>query len=154
MTNPKMSYRPGVPKAWIWRAAWLFLTALIAATGAARTKPRPAPIDADYVAALATANRFLHAWQTQDHETGLMMLTDRARQGSSEDSLDQFFSPDAASAQAFEINRGKKLQTARYSFPVVLWQATPGKEHRLHPRYSSILIVRTGKDDWAVDKLP
>ena len=32
--------------------------------------------DRDYVSALSAANRFLQAWQTQDHEAGLLLLTD------------------------------------------------------------------------------
>ena len=60
----------------------------------ARTKhspPSPAP-DPGYASALAAANRFLQAWQNQDHEAGLLMLTDVAKQHSSEDRLEIFFS--------------------------------------------------------------
>ncbi len=42
-------------------------------------------LDAGYVSALAAANRFLQAWQNQDHETGLIMLTDDAKEHSSAD---------------------------------------------------------------------
>jgi len=37
------------------------------------------PADPDYVFALGTANRFLHAWQTGDLETGMVLLSDRMR---------------------------------------------------------------------------
>ena len=33
-------------------------------------------LDADYIAALATADRFFHAWQNHDQETGLLLLSD------------------------------------------------------------------------------
>jgi hypothetical protein len=110
--------------------------------------------DPNYVFALAAANRFLRAWQTQDHETGLIMLTDAAKHHSSEDRLHTFFSSESAAQPAFEINRGKKLKAGRYSFPVVLFDvaSAPRKSH--YPRRSQIVVVKTGKDDWAIDKLP
>ena len=37
-------------------------------------------LDPWYGPALATANHFLVAWQNQDHETGIMMLGDKARE--------------------------------------------------------------------------
>ena len=122
----------------------------------AKSKPKTASaaVDPDYVSALATANRFLHAWQVQDHETGVLMLTDAAKQRVSEDQLEAFFSAGDASAEGFEIARGKKLQPGRYRFPVAFWQSVSGKNRKLHPRFSEIIVVRTGKDDWAIDKLP
>jgi hypothetical protein len=104
--------------------------------------------DPAYGAALAAANRFLHAWQTQDHETGIMMLTDSARQHVSRDQLQEFFSsgPDAA----FEIQRGKRLDTAEYVFPVVLFDSSSSPR----PHVCKIVVVKAGKDDWVVDKLP
>jgi hypothetical protein len=105
--------------------------------------------DPAYSSALATANRFLHAWQTQDHETGIMMLSDAARQRVSPDQLQEFFSP-AASA-AFEIERGKRLNAREYVFPVVLFGHS-GSHDRAH--ICRIVVTRSGKEDWAVDKLP
>ena len=104
--------------------------------------------DPAYGAALAAANRFLHAWQTQDHETGIMMLSDSAREHASRDQLQEFFSsgPEAA----FEIQRGKRLNADEYSFPVVLFN--PSNSPR--PHICRIVIVKAGKDDWAVDRLP
>jgi hypothetical protein len=106
-------------------------------------------IDPGYSSALATANRFLHAWQTQDHETGIMMLSDAARQRVSPDQLQEFFSP-AASA-AFEIEHGKRLNAGEYAFPVVLFGLARSHD-RAH--ICRIVVIRAGKDDWAVDKLP
>ena len=50
--------------------------------------PSPAVPDRGYSSALAAANRFLQAWQNQDHETGLLMLTDVAKQDSSQDRME------------------------------------------------------------------
>jgi hypothetical protein len=119
-----------------------------AKSGAARTP------DAEYVSALATANRFLHAWQVQDHEAGLLLLTDAAKRQTSEDHLDLFFSSQGWSQEGFEINRGKRLKAGRYEFPVALWQTSAGKNQKPRPRFSEIVVVRTGKDEWAIDKLP
>jgi|SRR5579864_5135528 len=104
--------------------------------------------DPAYGAALAAANRFLHAWQTQDHETGIMMLSDSAREHASRDQLQEFFSsgPEAA----FEIQRGKRLNADEYSFPVVLFNLSSSPR----PHICRIVIVKAGKDDWAVDRLP
>jgi hypothetical protein len=110
--------------------------------------------DPNYVFALAAANRFLRAWQTQDHETGLVMLTDAAKHHTSEDRLQTFFSSESAAQPAFEINRGKKLKAGRYSFPVVLFDVASAPRKLQYPRHSHIVVVKTGKDDWAIDKLP
>lgn len=118
----------------------------------AKSKPTALPMDRDYVSALAAANQFLHAWQAQDHEVGLVMLSDAAKQRSSEERLQSFFAPASGTQQAFEISRGKKLGPGRYSFPVVLLETTPG--HAAHRRLSHIIVTRAGKEEWAVDKLP
>ena len=110
--------------------------------------------DPNYVFALAAANRFLRAWQTQDHETGLVMLTDAAKHHTSEDRLQTFFSSESTAQPAFEINRGKKLKAGRYSFPVVLFDVASTSRKSQYPRHSQIVVVKTGKDDWAIDKLP
>jgi hypothetical protein len=106
-------------------------------------------VDGLYRPALATVNRFLHAWQTQDHETGIMMLTDAARQSVSLDQLQSFFSPGADAA--FEIRRGRRLKEAEYAFRVVLFDSSNSPTR---PQFCTIVVVRAGKDEWAVDKLP
>ncbi len=109
---------------------------------------------ADYVAALASADRFLHAWQTQDQETGLLMLTDNARQRTSEDRLRSFFAPPTDTQQGYEISRGKKLALGHYTFPVTLFVSSPEGSGEIHRRVSQIVVVKTGKNDWGIDKLP
>lgn len=112
------------------------------------------PVDRDYVAALSAADRFLHAWQTDDEEAGILMLTDRLKQHSSEDVVRQFFSVDPARA-SYEIGRGRKLSTGRYEFPVFLFQSSSQNGPRwMHPQSSALILVKTGKADWAIDKLP
>ncbi len=159
--NPGLSSIPAEPA--VCRLAFIFLSTLLLSwllssllitPLAAKTKPStPLGTDRDYISALATANRFLHAWRSQDHEAGLVMLTDAAKHRTSEGRLLAFFSPPAATHQAFEISSGKKLKDGRYSFPIALFEIAPG-HGRTHPRFSEIIVIRTGKDDWAIDKLP
>jgi hypothetical protein len=141
------------------RAFFLFLLCAALTIGAiplsAKSKHSPATslLDREYVAALSSANRFLTAWQTQDHEAGIILLTDNAKHQVSEDSLQAFFAPGSEIQQGYEINRGKKLGAGRYVFPVALFEVGP--DHKwVHPRFAQIVVVNTGKDDWAIDKLP
>jgi len=113
--------------------------------------PPTASFEPGYVSALTAANRFLHAWQTGDPETGVVMLTDRAKQHTTEENLKQFFSGGAP--QAYEIGRGQRLRAGRYSFPVVLVTVSSGQRH-VHRRFSDIVVLRVTKDDWLIDKLP
>src|SRR5437764_10591363 len=80
--------------------------------------------DPAYSSALAAANRFLHAWQNEDHEAGIVMLADSARQNLSADSLQTFFSPGADAA--YEIAHGQRLKAGEYAFPLVLFGLSEG----------------------------
>jgi hypothetical protein len=123
---------------------------LLSSSSLARTaKNRVGAADSSYSAALAAANRFLHAWQTQDHETGITMLADAARQHASREKLQEFFSP--AREAAFEIQHGKRMNRGEYSFPVVLFGLS---EATSRPHVCRIVITRLGKDEWVVDRLP
>src|SRR5579872_63954 len=106
-------------------------------------------IDPLYGSALAAANRFLRAWQDEDQETGIMMLSDAARQGLSPDKLQTFFSPGPDAA--YEIARGKRVSSAAYEFPVVLFGASTASSR---PHACTVVVSRSGKNEWAVDKLP
>jgi hypothetical protein len=104
--------------------------------------------------ALATADRFLHAWQTQDEEAGILLLTDRLKQRTSQDAVQEFFSSGAVTRESFEIGRGKKLGPNRYAFPVALFQKSPGHAHKwMRPQNSGLVVVKAGSD-WAIDQLP
>ena len=104
--------------------------------------------DPGYAFALAAANHFLHAWQTADAENGMVMLSDHIRHTQNPDQLEQFFLN--GQDRAFEITRGHG-HPGRYSFPVVL--VTPRGSH-VTRKFSEIILIETGKNDWVVDKLP
>jgi hypothetical protein len=112
--------------------------------------------DPAYSSALAAANRFLHAWQNEDHEAGIVMLADSARQNLSQDSLQTFFSPGPDAA--YEIAHGQRLKAGEYAFPLVLFSSwerkAEGKAEIKGPRHCKLVVIRDGKSDWAVEKLP
>ncbi len=129
-----------------------FLTVFLAMPVWARSHTHSAeesPLDPGYVFALAAANQFLHAWQTGDLEAGMVLLSDGVRHSQNADKLEQFFSN--GKDRAFEITRGHGHQ-GRYSFPVVL-VTLRGSSH-VTRRFSEIILVETGKNDWVVDTLP
>ncbi len=130
-------------------AACLFLaTAPLWARSHSHPAKQENTSDPGYVYALTAANHFLHAWQTGDLESGMVLLGDHVRRSQNADNLEQFFSN--AKDRAFEIARGRGHR-GRYSFPVVL--VTAGGSH-VTRRPSEIILVDTGKNDWVVDKLP
>src|SRR5215470_19849816 len=47
--------------------------------------------DPSYASALATANRFLYAWQTGDLETGMVLFSDRVRHAQNPEIFEKFF---------------------------------------------------------------
>lgn len=138
----------------------ILIIALALPIGAKNTVARASKLkggvaaDADYITALSTADQFLHAWMRQDHEAGLMMLTDEAKRRTTEERLQAFFSAAPETQQAFEISHGKKVKSGRYEFPVALLEVVPGKGNAVHRRFSQIIVTRTSRNDWAVDKLP
>jgi hypothetical protein len=115
----------------------------------ARVPRSRAQVDPNYSSALAAANQFLHAWQSQDHETEIMMLSDSVRQRVPRERLEEFFSP--AAGAAFEIQHGRKLNASEYVFPVVLFGLSTAASR---PHIGKIVMTRSGKDDWAVTRLP
>ncbi len=111
---------------------------------------KAADLTADYASALAAADHFLQAWQAADPENGIVLLTSRTKQATSTDAIEKFFSNSTRSA--FEIGHGKLLKQGRYQFPVVLLGASRTNHSRR--RFSTIIVLHSGDNDWAVDKLP
>ena len=140
-----------------WFVVWALLLGLQSGTlvAAARSKPpkaaKPAALDSDYVAALSAADRFLEAWRIDDLEIGMSLLTSQVKEKTSESEVEKFFSSPAPSA--YEIDRGKLLHRGSYEFPVVL-VGPPTGSGIVHRRLASMVVVKTGNNEWAVDKLP
>ena len=130
--------------------AFFVLLAFLPAPSSARSKS-PA-VDPDYVYALATANQFLHAWQVQDQETAILLLSDHLKQHTPDSALGKHLNS-RGKPQSFEIGRGKKLAAGRYQFPIALFP-TPANARWMRPQATALVVVKTGKSDWAIDKLP
>lgn len=129
----------------------VFLFAFLQALpSAARDRSAPAQ-DPGYVEALATADHFMQAWQSGDIGNGTALLSSHSKEKATTEALENFF--DGARLSAFEVGRGKLIKRGRYEFPVVLVSANEKGSHARR-RFSSIVVVDTGHDDWAVDKLP
>jgi hypothetical protein len=111
----------------------------------------PPALDPGYVSALAAADHLLQAWQSGDVENGMALLSTHAKEAATTDVVEGFFSN--AGASAYEIARGKLVRRGRYEFPVVLIAGTSKSAH-LRRRFSSIVVVNAGNNEWAVDKLP
>ena len=106
-------------------------------------------LNSNYVPALAAADHFLQFWQAGDAENGIALLSSHAKTKVTADGLDHFFS---SPVSAYEIGRGKLLKDGRYEFPVAVVE--PATNRRAWRRSSNIIVVNTGDNDWAVDKLP
>jgi hypothetical protein len=165
MPQPIATYRGPVARfvgfphnGWVSHRWLLFILSatLVSSTISLSAKPKRSAtgvLDREYITALATANRFLTAWQTQDPQTGVILLTDAAKRQVSEDRLQAFFAPGSEVQEGYEINRGKRIAAGCYIFPVALFEIGPDRKW-VHPRFSQIVVVNTGRDDWAIDKLP
>ena len=125
---------------------------LVASFSTLQAKTRStSALDTSYVSALAAADHFLQAWQSGDAESGMVLLTAHAKSTATTEMIEKFFSNSGTSA--YEIGSGKMLKRGRYEFPVVLVGGS-SQEIRRWRRLRSIVIVDTGNNDWAVDKLP
>lgn len=128
----------------------LILWALLPTSLLAAKNPPSRGAEAGYVPALAAADHFLHAWQSGDIESGMVLLSSHAKQSARSEDVEKFFSN--SNPSAYEIGHGKLLKRGRYEFPIVLISST--SKVQVRRRFLSIVIVDTGSNDWAVDKLP
>jgi len=137
-----------------WLASLALLAILLHTPALSRSHPHSTkqeiPTDSGYVFALAAANHFLHAWQTGDLESGMVLLSDGLRHSQNADQVEDFFSNAKTKTRSFEITRGHG-NPGRYTFPIVL--VTPKGNH-ISRKFSEITVIEAGKNDWVVDKLP
>jgi hypothetical protein len=81
----------------------------------------------------------------------MALLTSHSKENATTDVLENFFA--GSTASAYEIGHGKPIKHGRYEFPIVL-VSRDEKRSRVRRRFSNIVVVDTGHNDWAVDKLP
>ncbi len=130
--------------------ALLVCLVALPATVSAKSRAERA-LDSDYLPAVAAADHVLQAWQNGDAENGMVLLSSHAKEAATADGVDRFFSN--AGPCGYEVGRGKVLKRGRYEFPVVLVSISD-QGHHLRRHFSSIIVVNTGNNEWAVDKLP
>jgi hypothetical protein len=141
-----------IPHGFMLAPGGLLLVVFISLVLSPLSAKTPAPnLDSGYLSALAVADHFSQAWQSGDVENGMVLLSTHAKDSATANDVENFFSNPGPSA--YEIDRGKLVRHGRYEFPVVLFT---GSAKNAHPRrrFSNIVVVNTGKNDWAVDKLP
>jgi hypothetical protein len=135
-------------------AGLVLLTIFLALPALPRTHPhspkQEAPTDSSYVFALAAANHFLHAWQTGDLESGMLLLSNGLRHSQNPDQVEDFFSNTKTKIRSYEITRGHG-NPGRYTFPIVL---VTSRGNHISRKFSEITIIEAGTNDWVVDKLP
>lgn len=78
----------------------------------------------------------------------MILLSANAKEMATSDAVDEFFSKPGP--LAYEIEPGRLVKRGRYEFPIVLVSTNT----QLHRRFSSLVIIETGHNEWAVDKLP
>jgi hypothetical protein len=137
-----------------WLASLFLLTIFLPTPAFSHSHPHSTkqeiPTDPGYVFALAAANHFLHAWQTGDLESGLVLLSDGLRHSQNADQMEDFFSNAGVKIRSYEITTGHGY-SRHYTFPIVL--ITPKGNH-ITRKFSEITLIEAGKNDWVVDKLP
>lgn len=104
--------------------------------------------DAEYLSALATADRFLGAWITDQPDLAESMLTQPRDE--SDGDIETLLT--MACPCAFEIKHGKRVRAGIYAFPVVFFEPPAGNS-RISMRLSTITVSANG-DQWAVKKVP
>jgi hypothetical protein len=105
---------------------------------------------AEYMFALATADRFLAAWISDEPDLAESMLSVQLKAGL-EGEVESFIASPCPCA--YEIGHGKKLRAGSYQFPVVLFRPPAGNS-LISMRNSTIVVSRASEDRWAIEKLP
>lgn len=104
--------------------------------------------EAEYLSALATADRFLGAWMNDEPDLAESML------GQPRDTPERDIETllIRACPCAFELQHGKRIRAGMYEFPVVLF-GPPAGNSRISVKLSSIIVSRVD-DQWTVEKVP
>ena len=116
-----------------------------------------AQVDADYVLALSTANRFLEAWRIRDQDAGLALLSPRLRKSQAEDEWRMAISGCSnPHHQSYEITGGRRLPDGRIQFDVWLHDHYTGQRYGASPRNAAehIILIELEREQWRVDDTP
>jgi disulfide oxidoreductase YuzD len=113
-------------------------------------------VDQDYVLALHTVNRFLCAWTMRSQEEGLQLLSPSLKRRFSEENLRMYIAGISNPHHtAFEVGRGRRLDTKHYAFGVTLYEHYTGQKwSRKKPGPLKLVVVQISPEEWLVDELP
>lgn len=113
--------------------------------------------DDDYIAALAVADEFCHAWRMRNFRDGKALLSRRLIRQHSDDRLaDAIVGLPNPSHAGYEIFGGKRLSDGRIAFKVRLFQRHAGQHaDRIEGPLEELVMVREKESgQWRVDEFP
>jgi hypothetical protein len=112
--------------------------------------------DEEYLAALAAANEFCHAWRQGDVAAGRPLLSPRIKRTFPDSRIRDVISgtPNARHV-AFEISAGSRGADGSIAFRVRLFHRYTGRaEDRIEGPVQSIVMQPDGAGRWLVDRFP
>lgn len=118
---------------------------------------RGVDINPDYVFALHTTNRFLHAWLIRDYKDGMNYISDDLKKSVSEEELITFFSGTSdPHHMAYEVVGWRYVNEETIKFHVWLYEVVTSESSKSinHPEPFYVEVVRINKDKWLVNTLP
>lgn len=121
-----------------------------------QAKRRVTTNDAEYMAALAAANEFCHAWRHRDVGTARSLLSSRVRRTFPDSRIRDIVSGSPNSHHvAFEISGGSRAADGSFTFRVRLFYRYTGRaEDRIEGPVESIVMRRDEAGKWLVDRFP
>lgn len=114
-------------------------------------------ISPDYVFALHTTDRFLHAWLMRDFKDGVNYISDELKQNVPEEQLITFFSGSSnPNHMAYEVVGWRFVDENTMKFHVWLYEYISNESSNFinQPEPFYIEVVKVDKDKWMVNTLP
>lgn len=121
-----------------------------------QTRPARTSHNDAYIAALAVADEFCHAWMRRDEAAGRSLLTRRfVMQYPDRQIRDAIVGEANPRHAAFEITGGKKVTEGRYQFSVRLFFRYAGMHgDRIESPRDRIVVALREDGSWGVDEFP
>ena len=135
----------------------IFIVIMLLIVPSAEGTVTDATVPTSYVQALETANAFLWAWSNRDADSGTKLISQKLLAKLKKENREDWFRQYMTGLSnphhlSFEIGRGKKINSKRFTFPVTLFEYYTG-EPKAFQYKSKIEVIKEG-DSWRVDVLP
>jgi hypothetical protein len=114
-------------------------------------------IDGNYVFALNTVDRFLHAWLMRDYKKGVKYISGALKKSVSKEELKLFFSGRSNPRHAaYEVVGWKYINDDTIRFNVWLYEYIAGESFNpiKHPEPFYIEVIRVEDEKWFINTLP